>query len=163
MTKLRPPLSFEQALTVVAGHLGWSEAAELIGKKERTVRDYGDPDVATSITIDDAYTLDRAYQAAGGEGAPFHQCYTFRLGAEAAVPGLDPAALSRLAASAAIEGGQAIAALIAASRPDASPADIVIAKREVEQAMGVLSNTLPLLDDVVSSPVRVTPRGGATA
>ena len=73
----------------------------------------------------------------------------------------DAEALSRLTALAAKEGGEAIAALVAASRPGATTADLIIARRETEQAVGALTNTLPMLDDVGSSSVRVTPQGGA--
>lgn len=161
MTKFRAPLSFEQALDRIAGLLGWAEAAALIGKKERTLRDYGDPDIATGITLQDAYTLDRAYRAAGGDGLPILQCYLFRLETEAAVPGHDPEALTRLTQHAAIETGEALAALIATTRPGASPADIALARRETEQAMSALSHTLPMLDGAGPSSAGVTPRGGA--
>ena len=39
MTKLRCPSSFADAVTRVAGRLGWDGAAQAVGKAERTVRD----------------------------------------------------------------------------------------------------------------------------
>ncbi|MCC2976226.1 hypothetical protein LK533_06005 [Sphingomonas sp. PL-96] len=163
MTKQRPPLSFEQAIARIAGLLGWEEAAGLIGKKGKTLRDYGDPDVATGICLADAFTLDCAYRAAGGEGLPILQTYMFRSEVEAATPGHDPEALARLASIAAKEAGDAIAHLIAATRPGASPADLALAKRETEQAMTALSHTLPMLDAPGGASVaRVQPQGGAS-
>jgi hypothetical protein len=163
MTKLRAPLSFEQAITVIGGLLGWAEAAAVIGRKERTLRDYGDPDVQAQITLEDAFALDRAYRAAGGDGTPILQCYKFRLDAAAAVSGGDLEALARLAQSVASEGGDAIAALFGCIRPGATPADFALARREIEQALTALSNTLPILDGAGPSSDRVQPRGGAIA
>ncbi|MFV0625179.1 hypothetical protein ACBY01_14365 [Sphingomonas sp. ac-8] len=162
MTKLRPPLSFEQALARIAGLLGWGHAAGLIGKRERTLRDYGDQDVALGISLEDAFTLDCAYRAAGGDGLPILQTYMFRSEIEAAIPGHDPEALARLASIAAKEAGEAIAHLIAATRPGASPADLALARRETEQAMTALSHTLPMLDARGVSIDGVQPQGGAS-
>jgi hypothetical protein len=161
VTKLTPPASFEQAIARIAGELGWDEAAAVIGKKGRTLRDYGDSDVSYGISLEDAFKLDCAYRAAGGDGVPILQTYLFRLEYEAASPGHDPEALARLASIAAKEAGEAVAHLIAATRPGASPADLALAKRETEQAMTALSHTLPELDARGASIGRVQPQGGA--
>ena len=150
MTKLCPPMSTEQAMRRIVGVLDPVEAAQLIGKRPRTLRDYADPDHASCITLDDALVLDRAYHQAGGEGFPLVQSYLFRLEAEAAAPGFCPDALSRATQSAAIEAGEAVAALVGATRLGATPADRALARREAEQAMTALSHTLPMLDDTMS-------------
>lgn len=161
MTKLRPPLSTEQALDRITGVLDKEHAAKLIGKKARTLRDYRDPDHASRISLDDALILDRAYHQAGGEGFPLVQSYLFRLEAEAAAPGHCPDALARATQSAAIEVGEAVAALVGATRLGATPADRALARREAEQAMTALSHTLPMLDDTTSLGGRVF-TGGST-
>lgn len=162
MTKIRAPLTFEQAIARIAGHLGWEEAAKMIGKKERTLRDYGDPDHDAQISLENALILDAAYVAAGGEGRPIEQCYSLRLDAEAAASGHDDEAQARLVAEAASETGDALAALIAAIRPGATPADKALARRETEQAVNSLTNTLPMLEAAGASSDGVRPRGGAS-
>jgi hypothetical protein len=163
MTKLTAPASFEQAIARIAGELGWDEAAAVIGKKGRTLRDYGDSDVQYGISLEDAYKLDCAYRAAGGDGLPILQTYQMRLKVEAATPGDDPEVLAHLASIAAKETGEALGHLIAATRPGATPADLALAKRETVQAVTALSNTLPMLDTPGGvSVARVQPQGGAS-
>jgi len=162
MTVHRAPFSFEQAITKIAGFLGWAEAASAIGISASRLRDFSNPNVEGDIKLEDALALDRAYERAGGpEGRPIHQCYTFRLDTEAAVPGHDAEAFRRLTAEAAEKSGEAIAALVACSRPNPSAAEVAIARRDTEQAMGVFQNTLPMLDGAGPSTARVQPRGGA--
>jgi hypothetical protein len=79
MTKTRAPLTFELALTKVAGHIGWEKAAEIVGQAERTVRNWSEPDTTASITLDAALKLDEEFHKAGGHGSPFFQCYATRL------------------------------------------------------------------------------------
>lgn len=162
MTKLRAPCTFEQALARITGLLEHDNAAKLIGKSSRTLYDYMDSDVATSISLEDAWTLDNAFAEAGGDGYPLHQCYALRLDTEAAVSRQDGEAHARLLADATREAGEAIAAQIVATQPGATPADRLIAIRETEQAVSSLTNTLPMLDREGPSTARVTPRGGAS-
>lgn len=156
MTKRRDPLTFERALTKIAGLIGWAAAAKIVRQAERTVRNWSDPDTSASITLDDALALDVAYRVAGGEGAPMFECYALRLDTDtlAARPSAD--ALLKSTAAAAKEHGEAIAAVIAASRPGASAADFAIAERELEDSIHAEKNTLATLRAVrggeVSSP-----------
>ncbi|MEI6419543.1 MAG: hypothetical protein WCO82_10770, partial [Sphingomonadales bacterium] len=83
MTKLRPPLSFDQAVTRVAGLIGWDECAALVGRSARAVRAWSDPDAEASPSIEQALVLDLAYRAMGGEGAPIFEVYAARLDSEA--------------------------------------------------------------------------------
>lgn len=85
MTKLRPPASFELALTRIAGYLGWEECARIVDRSERCVRNWSDPDIAEFPTIAQAFALDAAYCAAGGGPASFHRTYALRLDIEAPV------------------------------------------------------------------------------
>jgi hypothetical protein len=154
MTKQRAPLTFERALIRIADLLGWEKIAEIAGKDVRTVRNWSDPDTAAGVTLDVAELLDVAYQAEGGEGAPFLQCYALRLEKAVTVASADAELRAARAAAAAKESGEAVAALVMAARPGATSADRAIARRETEEAISALTNTLSTLDEVaaVQSP-----------
>lgn len=143
MTKVRPPLTFELALAKVAGLLGWSRVAEIAGRTERQVRNWSDPDATGALTLDHALALDVAFRQAGGEGAPLFQCYATRLEVETNAACADAHAQAARVATAAKEAGEAISAQILACRPGASPASRELARRETEEAIGALTNTLP--------------------
>ncbi len=145
MTKRRDPLSFELALTRIAGLIGWTAAAKLLGQSERTVRNWSDPDTGAGINLDAALKLDVAYQAAGGDGTPMFDCYATRLQVETRAALWSSDALAAFAATSAKEGGEAIAASINAARPGASTADKVIAEREIEESIAALHDTLRCL------------------
>lgn len=142
MTKRRDPLTFENALSKVAGHIGWFEVARIVGQAERTVRNWSDPDTTASISLEAALKLDVAYHAAGGEGTPFLFCYATRLDAEslAACPGREELLLA--AAKSAKESGEAISATLSAASPMAKLADFSIAERELEDSIGALTSAL---------------------
>ena len=145
MTKLRPALSFELALAKIAGLIGWDKASDIVGQRERTVRNWSDPDTQAGVRLDAALKLDIAYRAAGGEGAPMFQCYALRLEADCAEAMACKDALAASAGEAAREAGEATAALIAASRPGATEADRQIAIRETEEAIGAFTASLAKL------------------
>ena len=60
MTKPRPPLTFERALTRIAELIGWDGCASVLGKSESYVRKLSDPDIERSISIQYARRLDAA-------------------------------------------------------------------------------------------------------
>lgn len=138
MTKLRAPLSFEQAVTRIAGLLGWETMAEITGRSTRAVRNWSDPDIESSPSIEHAFALDCAWRAAGGEGAPLADAYAAKLDI-AAQASQCATALPRLAAVAAKETGEALAAMIAAAQPGASIAAKAIARREGREAIAALT------------------------
>ena len=149
MTKRRPPLTAELALTEVAVLIGWDRVAEIAGQAERTVRNWSDPDTGpaagASITMDVALALDVAFRVAGGEGAPMLQYYSTRLEADTVEASADRIALARHAAQAAKEGGEAIAAVIAAAMPGASPQELARAELELVESIAAQTNTLATL------------------
>lgn len=162
MTKLRAPLTFENALDRIAGVLGWSVMGELLGKAERTVRDYGDPDIATGISLADAFALEVAYRRAGGDGAPIADCWKLRL----AIDGMDPGdrdALHRHTLSVIKEGGEAHAALTNAL-VTGNDVDMAIARRELAESVSAAQLTLRHLDACMSQEGagRESPGEGAT-
>lgn len=145
MTKVRAPLTFENALTKVAGVIGWAEAARICGFAENTVRNWSDHDTTAKLPLEAAFRLDVAFQVGGGEGAPFHECYATRLDAELLAASPCRYALLAGVAKAAREGGEAIQATIAAARPGAGPADVLIAEREIEEAIAAKNSILATL------------------
>ena len=141
MTKLRPPVSFYDAVTRIAGRIGWDGCASVTGKAERTVRNWSDPDTGAVPSIEDAFRLDAAYRAAGGGEAPIMSVYALKLDREAA-QAADAEELAAATAVFAKEGGEAMAAMVLASRPGASERDRQIALKEGEEAIGALTNAM---------------------
>ena len=142
MTKRRPPLSFELALTKVAGLIGWPAVAAIVGHGERAVRNWSDPDAAAGIRMDAAERLDIAYQEAGGSGAPFLECYATRLKSAMTDAFGSAEAIAVAAARAAKECGEGVAASIAASQPGADRRVFEDAQREIEEGIESLTATL---------------------
>lgn len=138
MTKRRTALSFDDAATRIAAQIGWEEMAGIVGRSERAVRNWSDPECATYPSIDQALALDVAYRARGGEGAPYAEAYADRL-EMAAQAAQSASALPRLAGIAAKETGEALAALIAAAQPGATLAERAIARREGREAIAALT------------------------
>lgn len=142
MTKPVPPLSFELALSKIAGRIGWPQIAAICKRSTRAVRNWGDKDATECIRIDQALALDIAYRQAGGDGAPILETYIILLEQEAVKASFCTDALARAASVAAVEGGQATAALIQASRPGATRADREIARRETQEAIEGFTSAL---------------------
>lgn len=139
MTKLRPPVSAEDALTRVAGVITWEAVAAIAGQSDRTVRNWSDPDTRPTaedaITLAVALKLDVAYRTAGGQGAPMLHYLATRLEADCLAAAPDCAAIALAAATAAKESGEAIAAAITASLPCADPRDLAVAERELDDSI----------------------------
>jgi len=146
MTKLRYPLTYDLALTRVAGALGWPRVAAILHVAERTARDWSEPDtepgVADRLTPANMEQLDIEYQQAGGQGTPFLECYAARLKSRLADALGTAEAISAAAARFAKEHGEAIAATIDAARPNAGDADFASAERELEEAINAGTVTL---------------------
>lgn len=145
MTKLRPALTFEAAIAKVAGIIGWANVAKICGRSERTVRSWSEVEIPGSVSMDAALALDTAYAAAGADGAPFLSCYALRLQADTIAAQASSEELARKTVAAIKEGGEAHAALVAATRPGATDADRAIAEKEVVEAVDALTNTLATL------------------
>jgi hypothetical protein len=139
MTKLRPPISFEQAMDRIAGVMGWGGMATVLALTENAVRKKGDPDCPGSLTYDEAFRLDVAYHAAGGEGFPLHDGYALRLKIAIDERRADAAELVRAIGKAAREGGEAVHAMLAAAEPGANAFTRQTALREGQEAMDALT------------------------
>jgi len=145
MTKRRAPLTFDLALIRIIDLIGWEAAAQACNRAQRTVQNWTNPDTPEACPIDCAERLDLAYQAAGGEGAPMFECYATRLETGRAEVFADQVALSRHAERIAKEGGEAISAIIRASRDGATEEDRREALRETEELAIEINKALPLL------------------
>lgn len=147
MTKFRPPLSIDAALSRIAGHLekGFDEMARIAKREVRTVRNWGDPDTPESIPVECAIALDLAYLAAGGTGAPIFEAYAHQLENAFAAQFADQQQLLRHAQIVAKETGEANAAIIGATQPSATEEDRRVAQTEIAQAIDALKASIPLL------------------
>ena len=143
MTKRREPLTFERALCTIGTAIGWDVCAAIVGRGERAVRAWSEPDVETEISILDAQRLDQAFVARGGDHHPFLRVYTARLGIEAATP----AGASHIEAAAIIakEGAEATAAIIEhALHPSAEARRCAL--KEGEEAMAALASEMARIE-----------------
>lgn len=165
MTKARAPLTFDNALVKIAALLGWEAMAKVVEKKERTVRNWSDPDTGEQCPIGDAHKLDLAYQVAGGEGAPMFETYALLLEVSRAERFADQAELGRRLRIAIKEGAEAHTAILELALPGADDSSRPRTRREVEEAIAALTATLPLLADDAGSDgtaARDAPRGGTS-
>ena len=142
MSKLRPPLSFEQAMHRIAGVVTWDGMASALGLTESAVRKKGDPDCPGSLSYEEAHRLDLAYHVAGGDGFPLHEAYALRLQISISESMASAADLVRAAGKAAKESGEAIEAILAASEPGASAFTREAARREGEEAIQALTSAV---------------------
>lgn len=145
VTKLRAPLTIENALVEVASVLGYERMGEIAGVHARTVRKWADPEASERCSIEVGVAFDIAYQQAGGEGAPIYEAYGLMIEAARAQKFSDAAAIARHALNVMKEAGEAEMALVAASLPSATKACRLAAVREVEEAVGALTQSLPAL------------------
>lgn len=143
MTKRREPLTYHAALTTIAARIGWDRCGAICGVTDRTVRLWSDPDCETEIRLIDAERLDRAFIADGGTHAPFHRLFGLRLEMASRGRGID---LVQLAADAAKESGEAVSALLDASTHIDCPDARRRAKKEVQEAIERLTDSLTQLE-----------------
>jgi hypothetical protein len=92
----------------------------------------------------DAERLDRAFIERGGGYAPFHRLMALRL--DIAAQDVAGQSLSEIAMGAAKEAGEAVAAMIKVSSQPDSPAARREAKKEVQEAIDMLTDGLAAID-----------------
>lgn len=144
MTKLRPPLSIEQAVTDVILAIGIDAASEATGRRKAYLTDASDPDKRLLLTARDAVALDGAHDRIVG-GRPIHDMMGLMIddcapGAVSCERQLFDATIEAIR-----ESSEAHAALLEASRPDASPAKRRTAMRELVQAFAAKRRIMPIL------------------
>ncbi|MBB5985332.1 hypothetical protein [Sphingobium lignivorans] len=139
MTKRRPPLTFFAALVRAVELLGYDGIAQILGCSESLVRKLSDPDTEREISLRNARRIDEAYQRAGGDGAPFLECYALQL--ELAGSDLRPSQADLLAAvgAAAKETGEAVAFALKAIENEGCDLSRAQALREIEEGIASLT------------------------
>ncbi len=154
MTKVRTPLSIEQALQRIAVQLpgGVETMAAVSHRQPSTVRAWMDPDRAEQIPFPAAIDLDLAFREHGGEGSPLFEAYGAALDLASSKRFIEQHRLLDHAQSVIKEGGEAHAAIVAAARPGATAADRRNAFREAAEAYEKLRDIIPLLSDDPAQP-----------
>ncbi len=145
MTQARIPLSFAQAMTRVAGQIGYEAAALVAGRSDRTIYEWARPSSTTAPTIWQAASLDAAFIAAGGDGAPFLEAYQHQLDRAVDTALACHRELARDVGDYARESGELIAAAVAITQGNSCPRTIHRALGEAEDAqskIGVLIRRL---------------------
>lgn len=138
MTKRRQPLTFADALTRIVGHLTYSEAARILGRSERMIYIWTDPDNDVSPSLDQALALEAAYRASGGVGQPILDAYAFQLDIQVVDQTACHRALTNDIATLARECGDAIATGIGITQTGASASAVHHALVEAEQARSAI-------------------------
>lgn len=160
MTKARIPVTFPNAITRIAGLITFEDAAQIVGRSDRCVRDWSDPLSSALPALDQALALDAAYRAAGGEGAPIAETYAAMLDAQLAAETACCAALTEDIARAASEFGDAVAAGLAVTGEGCGTITIRVAMQEAEQAHSATGAMLRRLHSFLPGGAGL--RGGKT-
>lgn len=155
MTKVRPPATIQDAVTRIAGRVTFPAAADAVGKSERAVRNWSDPDMDRLPSIKEAIILDALYLAEGGGEPPLLAVYQLLLERSVQAPA-DTVTLAKAAAAAARETGEAIAAAVQAV-PATDAAARIVADREIGEAIEALSD----LRNKLGAPANVSTLHGA--
>lgn len=138
MTQLRAPRTYPEAITRIAGVIGWDRVRQITGRAERSVRYWSQPNCKTVPPIDQAQRLDAAYIAEGGQGSPFFDAFEFQLGLQIARQEACTRELLAEIAIATKECGDAIAAALGVVSSNASPRSAHRAFAEAEEAARAL-------------------------
>lgn len=160
MTLLRIPFTFDDAMTRVAGVIGWAEAARIAGREVRTVRFWSEEGCTATPSIATAVKFDAAYRAAGGEGAPFAEAHAHILGKHIDRSDACRRALAEDLATAARETGEATAHAIIVATANASPRDTMRAIAEAEQGRNAMARLVRRLTSFL--PTGAGSAGGYT-
>lgn len=145
MTKVRPPLTVENALFAVLGKISAERAAEVTNRDLHYVLSLSNPDNRFRLTVDDAIALDLEHIAQGHEGAPIYELYGRRLDVAAAGRFADVSALAKLSLKLLKEGGEAQAALIASLFPGAGTIENRAALKELEDLDAIVDQAIALV------------------
>ncbi|HEX8300396.1 hypothetical protein [Sphingomonas sp.] len=139
MTLARDPLTFPEAVTRIAEHLGYAAAARAVGKSERLIRKWAHPASRAYPTLSQSLWLDTAFMGAGGDGAPLLETYARLFDLEAGTTMASHLSLASAVAVAAREHGEAIDHAIRASLPTATERDVQRAIGSTEEACSAMA------------------------
>ncbi|WP_121120075.1 hypothetical protein [Croceibacterium ferulae] len=138
MTKVRDPYDFPKAIQTIGKLIGWDVAGAMFGVTGRAVEFWGDDDKGTLPTLAQAFALDAAYVAAGGNYAPILESYARQFDAKLVQAVACRLLLARDVAELARESGKAMSECIAALDPNATPAQLKKALTEIEQVDAII-------------------------
>jgi len=164
VTLARDPLTFPDAITRIADHIGYDVAARAVGKSERLIRKWTHPRSAAFPSLMQALNLDAAFMAAGGDGAPILETYARLFDIEAGTTIACHLSLASAVAVAAREHGEAIEHTLQVAHPNASDRDVMRAigsTEEASSAMAVVTRRLSAFLRRGAGPGREY-RGGTT-
>lgn len=154
MTVARP--LFEEALLRLMGGLTAQRCAELIGRAEGYLHDASNPNRPQQLTVRDAITLDVAHIAYDGT-APLFAAIGAILSQARAQIYVDAVAITDATIDVIREDSEAHLALVMASRPNATAADLHIAKRELEQSSAAQASTLATICSAIEHRHQMPP------
>ena len=113
----------------------------MVGKSDRWVRNWSDPDEGKAPNVHQALALDVAFLKAGGGEPPILSAYLHQL--ELATGGkINFAPLLDLVSKAAKESGEAISHLLDAAMPDATDEHRVSALKEGSEAVEAITTAM---------------------
>ncbi len=145
MTSLRAHDTFAHAMKLVGDLLTWEVCGKMAGKTPRNVRYWSQERTLSTPPIALALAYDAAYQAAGGEGAPFRDAYAFQFEEITTRRTACQRELANAIADVARESGETIAATIALTQSNASPLLTLRASAEVGQLRAACNRLARLL------------------
>lgn len=158
--KPRDPHSWADAVTRIAGAIGWTAAARVVRKSQALVRAWSDPATGKRPSLDQALALSAAYAATGADDAPFLDAFEFQLCAR--VEARDPCrrALTADVAAVAREIGEALASALTCTSPGSSPLDAHRALADAQEAERAVDRLLLRLAAILAASTGL-PAGNA--
>jgi hypothetical protein len=138
VTKVRDPYDFPKAIQTIGKMIGWDVAGAMFGVTGRAVEFWGDDDHAALPTLVQAFALDAAYVAAGGNHAPILESYARQFDAKLVQATACRALLAEDVANLTRETGEALSHCIVALSPSATPSQLRKALTELEQADAII-------------------------
>lgn len=147
MTKLRQPLSIEQALCDVIDTIGMDRAVAVTGRSRHYLRRLSDPDRRQTLTCRDALLLDAEHDATIG-GCPILDTMRVKLDARRMQITFDQQALIEATMDSVREAGGAHAALIAATA-NPSPTTLKAALRGLVRSVQAKNRIAPILRSMI--------------
>lgn len=150
MTKLRQPLTVEDALDKVIGALTMAGAVEATGRTAGYLRMLSDPDQRAQLTVIDMIKLDTAHMRAGLPGMPIFETVATIL--HAAQPELfsNAYAISRVTVDVVKEGSDAHVALIEASLPGADSRTLKKALKETVESIEANNRAVAVIQSLIA-------------
>ncbi len=151
MTALRDPFTFADAMTRVRLVIGWKAARSIARVSDRTARAWSEEGSNRRPRVDVALRLDAAYQAAGGDGAPFLEAFGFQLDVTVQRQEACRAALAAELMVLLKEFGEAMSAAMLLTQPGTSPRDAHRAFAEAQQLGQLLDAVMRRLSSFLTT------------